>query len=222
MKSDVRDHLQLPPKNEQVLFCKVTDEQKAVYQSYLKSDQIKSVIRGEHNLFVSLINLRKICNHPHLFDGGPNRNYSAAAVGKSGAGDKARTRTELGNRVPKRRASIETIPLKEEDEGEDIEIDPSDGFGHWHFSGKMVVVRTLLRVWQKQEQKVLLFTQSRQVITQQSTNSADSPAMIIVLVIFDGILILDAVYFGKVSATGELQLPEARWWHDHWISTDCD
>ena len=36
-------------------------------------------------------------------------------------------------------------------------------FGHQSRSGKMIVVETLLKLWEKQGHKVLLFTQSRLV-----------------------------------------------------------
>ncbi|KAK4022360.1 hypothetical protein OUZ56_007831 [Daphnia magna] len=71
MKADVKDHLQLPDKNEQVLFCRLTQEQRQLYQNYLDSGEIKSIIDGRLQIFVGLTNLRKICNHPDLFDGGP-------------------------------------------------------------------------------------------------------------------------------------------------------
>jgi DNA excision repair protein ERCC-6 len=55
----------------QVLFCRLTQEQRQLYQSYLDSGEIKSIIDGRLQIFVGLTNLRKICNHPDLFDGGP-------------------------------------------------------------------------------------------------------------------------------------------------------
>ncbi len=55
----------------QVLFCRLTAEQRQLYQSYLDSGEIKSIIDGKLQIFVGLTNLRKICNHPDLFDGGP-------------------------------------------------------------------------------------------------------------------------------------------------------
>jgi len=42
-----------------------------MYQSYLDSGEIKNIIDGRLQIFVGLTNLRKICNHPDLFDGGP-------------------------------------------------------------------------------------------------------------------------------------------------------
>ena len=90
MKADVKNHLQLPDKNEQVvykiyvslircllivqlqvLFCRLTQEQRQLYQTYLDSGEIKSIIDGRLQIFVGLTNLRKICNHPDLFNGGP-------------------------------------------------------------------------------------------------------------------------------------------------------
>ena len=51
----------------QVLFCRLTEEQRAMYQNYLDSKEIKSIIDGRLQIFVGLTNLRKICNHPDLF-----------------------------------------------------------------------------------------------------------------------------------------------------------
>ena len=49
----------------------MTPEQRQLYQSYLDSGEIRSIIDGKLQIFVGLTNLRKICNHPDLFDGGP-------------------------------------------------------------------------------------------------------------------------------------------------------
>ncbi|EDV28228.1 uncharacterized protein TRIADDRAFT_53632 [Trichoplax adhaerens] len=61
-----KDCLHLPPKNEHVLFCRLTDFQRCVYQQYLKSDEVAGIIDGRNHAFGGLITLRKICNHPHL------------------------------------------------------------------------------------------------------------------------------------------------------------
>jgi hypothetical protein len=74
--------------------------------------------------FAALIQLRKLCNHPDLVTGGPNK-----------YGDL------------------------------DVANQPELDYGAYHRSGKMIVVRTLLRLWFEQGQKVLLFSQSRQMLT---------------------------------------------------------
>ncbi len=112
MKSDVKDHINLPGKNEQVLFCRLTEEQRSIYKHYIESGEVKNILDGRLQVFLGLINLRKICNHPDLF-------------------------------------------LKDSENSE---------FGHWKRSGKMIVVANLLRIWKKQGHKVLLFTQSVQML----------------------------------------------------------
>lgn len=68
---DVKSHIDLPEKNEQILFCQLTEEQRRLYRSYLDSGEIHRILEGQSQIFVGLINLRKICNHPDLFSGGP-------------------------------------------------------------------------------------------------------------------------------------------------------
>lgn len=123
MKSDVKMSLSLPDKNEQVLFCRLTDEQHKVYQDFIDSKAVYRILNGENQIFSGLVALRKICNHPDLFSGGP-KNVSGPPEGE-----------------------------QEEEQ-----------FGHWRRSGKMIVVESLLKIWHKQGQRVLLFSQSRQML----------------------------------------------------------
>ncbi|NXP72324.1 ERCC6 protein, partial [Ramphastos sulfuratus] len=71
MKADVKMSLSLPDKNEQVLFCRLTDEQRQVYQNFINSKEVYQMLNGEMQIFSGLVALRKICNHPDLFSGGP-------------------------------------------------------------------------------------------------------------------------------------------------------
>jgi DNA excision repair protein ERCC-6 len=121
-KKDVEMVLNLPDKSEQILFCDLTPHQRALYKEYITSKEIKSILVGKLDAFVGLINLRKLCNHPDLLTGGPNRDGNNS--------------TEI-----------------------------EDGFGAPQRSGKLIVVESLLKLWHKQKQKVLLFSQSRQMLT---------------------------------------------------------
>ncbi|KAL3875967.1 hypothetical protein ACJMK2_033861 [Sinanodonta woodiana] len=121
MKADVK--IDLPSKSEQVLFCRLTAEQKDVYQQYLDSRECQSILSGKFMVFAGLITLRKICNHPDLSTGGP-RVYV----------------------------------------GDDIGDDKTLQYGYYERSGKMIVVKALLRLWKQQEHRVLLFSQSRQML----------------------------------------------------------
>ncbi|XP_029787978.1 DNA excision repair protein ERCC-6 isoform X2 [Suricata suricatta] len=123
MKSDVKMSLSLPDKNEQVLFCRLTEEQHKVYQNFIDSKEVYRILNGDMQVFSGLVALRKICNHPDLFSGGPK--------------------------------NLRGIPDDELEE---------DQFGYWKRSGKMIVVESLLKIWHKQGQRVLLFSQSRQML----------------------------------------------------------
>ncbi|CAG9764816.1 unnamed protein product [Ceutorhynchus assimilis] len=77
MKEEVKEHIQLPNKSEQVLFCSLTDCQRDLYKDYLMSEQVNNVLgRGiknwksdnamKGNILMAITALRKICNHPDL------------------------------------------------------------------------------------------------------------------------------------------------------------
>ncbi|XP_023266380.1 DNA excision repair protein ERCC-6 isoform X1 [Seriola lalandi dorsalis] len=124
MKADVKANLSLPDKNEQVLFCRLTEEQRQVYQSFLDSKEVYQILNGDMQVFSGLIALRKICNHPDLLSGGPRM--------------------------------LRGIP--------EDQLTEEEHFGFWKRSGKLIVVDSLLRLWFKQGHRVLLFTQSRQMM----------------------------------------------------------
>ncbi|EJW81346.1 hypothetical protein WUBG_07746 [Wuchereria bancrofti] len=124
LEKDVEMSIRLPTKTEQVLFCNITPCQRKLYEEYLSSRECDRILSGKMDAFVGLITLRKLCNHPDLVTGGPNKfnDYDATA---------------------------------------DEEMD----FGAPCRSGKMQVLKALLKLWKRQGQKVLLFSQSRQMLT---------------------------------------------------------
>ncbi|XP_043484540.1 DNA excision repair protein ERCC-6-like [Leptopilina heterotoma] len=136
-KVDVQHHLSLPEKNEQVLFCSLSEEQKKLYKEYLFSSEDVSHVIHEKNsgngffrarMLVALTALRKLCNHPDLF---------------------------LFNHQ---------VVDSEDEESMELTDKMMETFGHWKRAGKMIVVRSLLKIWKKQGHRVLLFTQSRQMM----------------------------------------------------------
>ncbi|KAJ4305247.1 DNA repair protein rhp26 [Kalmusia sp. IMI 367209] len=58
----------LPQKREQVLFCKLTRQQREAYESFLQSDDMKSISSGKRQMLFGIDILRKVCNHPDLVD----------------------------------------------------------------------------------------------------------------------------------------------------------
>ncbi|XP_022080382.1 DNA excision repair protein ERCC-6-like isoform X2 [Acanthaster planci] len=129
LKADVKQNLQLPDKNEQVLFCRLTEDQIQLYKEYLNSKECQLILNREYQVFAGLITLRKICNHPDLVSGGP----------KIIKGDKSAEAIEAAN-------------------------DPAMQYGYWQRSGKMIVVNSLLKLWHNQGHRVLLFSQSKQML----------------------------------------------------------
>lgn len=68
MKTDIQSHISLPDKSEQVLFCRLTDEQKTLYRGLLEnSDIVPEIMNGNLKIFVAISRLRTICNHPDIF-----------------------------------------------------------------------------------------------------------------------------------------------------------
>ena len=56
----------LPQKKEQVLFCKLTRQQRQAYESFLQSEDMKSIAAGKRQMLFGVDYLRKVCNHPDL------------------------------------------------------------------------------------------------------------------------------------------------------------
>ncbi|KAL8861516.1 MAG: hypothetical protein Q9178_002040 [Gyalolechia marmorata] len=76
----------LPKKTEQVLFCKLTRQQREAYEGFLSSDDLKSILNGKRQVLFGIDILRKICNHPDLQD---HRGLSAKPGYNYGAGTKS-------------------------------------------------------------------------------------------------------------------------------------
>ncbi|RLV92360.1 DNA repair and recombination protein RAD26 [Spathaspora sp. JA1] len=64
LKSDVAQDL--PKKNEMVLFVKLTRVQQDLYEKFLHSEELTSILKGKRNVLMGVDILRKICNHPDL------------------------------------------------------------------------------------------------------------------------------------------------------------
>ncbi|ODV85320.1 hypothetical protein CANARDRAFT_199401 [[Candida] arabinofermentans NRRL YB-2248] len=116
VKSDVAKDL--PKKSEMVLFCKLTSQQRTLYENFLSSEDVTKIVKGSRNALYGIDILRKICNHPDLVD--------LSVKGKLAPNG---TSTKIQER-----------------------------------SGKLQVVNTLLDTWVGEGRKVLVFTQTRQML----------------------------------------------------------
>lgn len=77
----------LPQKKEQVLFCKLTRQQRDRYENFLNSADMKSISAGKQNMLFGVDYLRKVCNHPDLTEHktlSKQAGYDYGAPNKSG------------------------------------------------------------------------------------------------------------------------------------------
>ncbi|OQR72026.1 DNA excision repair protein ERCC-6-like [Tropilaelaps mercedesae] len=158
MKRDVKANINLPPKSEQVLFCKLTQRQRDLYKNYLDSPEIRQILDGRLQIFVGLVNLRKICNHPDLYDGGP---YKEIISGNSNGSFKNPEESGIG-----KEDSLDIVPDGVESalKMSSMEEECERNYGYFKRSGKLMVVEALLKLWKKQGHRALVFSQSRQML----------------------------------------------------------
>ena len=69
LKSEVEK--KLPGKVEHVVYCKLSKRQRNLYEDYVGSSEIQNTLQGGNyfSVFNVLMQLRKVCNHPDLFEG---------------------------------------------------------------------------------------------------------------------------------------------------------
>nr|VZI21602.1 unnamed protein product [Spirometra erinaceieuropaei] len=140
LKSEVR--LELPKKSEQVLFCRLTNYQRSVYEEYLCSKACQEILNGKGLVFKGLLLLKALCNHPDLVTGGPRH---------------------FGMRHGEDQDDLLTGKFSLDTRESHAEM-AWEKFGCPRRSGKLMVTLDLLRLWHQQGHKALVFTQSRRML----------------------------------------------------------
>ena len=71
LKKDVEK--QLPEKHEHVIKCRLSKRQRQLYEEYVAQTETKNVLASGNFMGIMncLMQLRKVCNHPDLFEGRP-------------------------------------------------------------------------------------------------------------------------------------------------------
>jgi E1A-binding protein p400 len=71
LKKDVEK--QLPPKHEHVVYCRLSKRQRRLYEEYMASGDTRATLESGNFLGIvnCLMQLRKVCNHPDLFEARP-------------------------------------------------------------------------------------------------------------------------------------------------------
>jgi len=157
-KKDIKEVSRMPGKTEQVLFCKLSQRQRRMYEAYLLSDEVQRILknRSSTSAFRPIITLRKICNHPHLVCGSDPASYESfltKGFNDDGGDDE-----------------MADISSDEDNAIADLSDDEEQLV---QSSGKLEVLAQILPLWKKQGHRVLIFSQWTKTldIIQQFTNS---------------------------------------------------
>lgn len=163
LKSDVAKDL--PKKTEMVLFCKLTNYQQKKYLDFLKSTDTEAILSGRKHALYGIDILKKICNHPDLLLLNDNFQKGNKPAPKN---------RKRGRNSVKDDESVASDG--DDDDGGDYDGNDSSDFTltthsttDKHFgdparSGKLQVLKTLILLWKSEGHKILLFTQTRQML----------------------------------------------------------
>ena len=127
----------MPGKKEQVLFCRLSDYQRNMYEDFLQSDLVKKVFRGSAQLLGAITMLRNIFNHPDLVSP-PEEAFNK---------------------------SLKARELDDDDASQMMEDDIANrNCSLIERSGKLEILAKILPLWKKQGHRVLIFCQWRKML----------------------------------------------------------
>lgn len=142
-KKDCKEVNRMPGKTEQVLFCKLSSRQRRMYEAYLRSDEVRNIIRGSAQCFRPIIMLRKICNHPDLICRPDQGEYESF----------------LHNGFVNEK-EMDDISSDEEN----LHIGTYNESTLIDRSGKLKILAKILPLWKKQGHRVLIFSQWKKML----------------------------------------------------------
>ncbi|KAI9505091.1 SNF2 family N-terminal domain-containing protein [Coemansia spiralis] len=180
LKADVAQDL--PQKTEQVLFCRLTPMQRKAYAAFIRSADMERILQGKLQMLFGVDVARKICDHPDLLllstlpsaagthrESSTIKNVIAVASGEKDGIDESKNNSDADS-VDNNLDSVVGRISDNEDEiagmggtTTDIGELPPD-YGDWEKSGKLTIVRALLNMWKPQGHRVLIFSQTRQML----------------------------------------------------------
>lgn len=141
LKSDVS--LQLPDKQEQVLFCRLSSEQRDAYKSFLGSRTVRQVLAGSLNLLCAISTLRQICNHVDIATSSEHWD---------------------GPRYCDVVRNWDDDVSSDDGDIDDVQALANKDFGSTCRSGKLKVLETVLARWKEAGNRVLIFSQTLVVL----------------------------------------------------------
>jgi DNA excision repair protein ERCC-6 len=140
----------LPEKREEIVFCRITAYQRALYEAFISSEDVDAIIERRKNLLAGIDVLRKICNHPDLLDHVQSSHHEKDSAVFNDAFDEEESeeyvRGESSSNLLQTYKSL------------DRPRDPLER------SGKLAVLDKILKLWHSQGHRVLIFCQTRQML----------------------------------------------------------
>jgi len=155
LKKDVKEVQRMPGKKEQVLFCRLSDHQRIMYEAFLRSDHVKKVFGGSAQLLGAITMMRKICNHPDLVSN-PNESSIEPFLQNDLGYSSESLRAQKSNKYS---GSDDDDGFKEE--GDDTAYKLHSMIER---SGKLEILAKILPLWKKQGHRVLIFCQWRKML----------------------------------------------------------
>ncbi|KAJ2892161.1 DNA repair protein rhp26, partial [Coemansia aciculifera] len=176
LKADVAQDL--PQKTEHVLFCRLTPMQRSAYIGFLRSHDMDRILSGKLQMLFGVDVARKICDHPDLLllstlPGAAitHREASGKGVRRDGS---PHTDSRRGRGASEAESDSEYRLSGAATAGEHL---PPD-YGDCGKSGKLTIVRALLEMWKPHGHKVLIFSQTRQMLDIIERMVAAMPQMV--------------------------------------------
>jgi len=139
-KKDLKEVSRLPGKTEQVLFCRLSNRQRSMYEAYLRSEEVANLMKGSTQLFRSIITLRKICNHPDLVCKPGQSSYESFL----------------------RNGHVNDDDLESSSDEDEMSMNERENLVEC--AGKFEVLAKILPLWHNQGHRVLIFCQWKKML----------------------------------------------------------
>ena len=140
----------LPEKREEIVFCRITDYQKALYERFLQSDEVEAIVERRRNVLAGIDVLRKLCNHPDLLE-----------VYYSDERQEELFDNNVMDEDEEMSQNLDTSMIKQIKSTFTHIVRPNSVQAR---AGKLAVLEKILSLWHRQGHRALVFCQTRQML----------------------------------------------------------
>ena len=156
LKKNIKEVQRMPGKKEQVLFCRLSDQQRSMYEAFLRSDYVKKVMVGSAQLLGAITVMRKICNHPDLISNAGDSSMEPFLQNDLWYSSEMQTNYQQD--------AEQTSDCENVTSTEDGDIITDEDQSMIQRSGKLEILAKILPLWKKQGHRVLIFCQWKKML----------------------------------------------------------